>query len=281
MPQKIDERTQTHTQDFINVAQSLDSAAIVPLFDGNGKEVNVVRGVFNPGVGEVIAAVGGRYAIVPHEQVYLTAMQRLEAAGLVPSRVEVFQSPSRFTCNIVFGNAKNVRNDPDRQVDDLVEFGFRFVNTYDGTTPVRGGLFASRLRCKNGMVGPMTEVMSVKRKHTVAAIADLDAAMGSFIDNGIAQIEAWKTQMTAATLEAITPKNAEALVKSLKFGPRIEKKILARLPEYVAEMGETRWAVVNAATHVVSHDIEVSQASVERHQSKAMALLTAPVPVAQ
>lgn len=290
MPLKIIERDdQFTTAPWTDAGSIMDMAEEVPLYtnkNGAMEAVTCARGIYNHGTGEVVATAGGRYQIVQHEEIYLSTLQALEALGVEPTKVSVVQSDKRMTTYIDLGKQHDVgvygegsiKNDGTYEHGDLVRFGIRLVNTYDGTAPIRGGLFAQRLACANGMLGSLRTVLGVTRKHTKSGVEDLDEALKTFVFDSVKEIESWVGRIRDAQDVGISKDEALRLIQGT-LSKRVASKVEDRLDAYMEELGANRWAVYNAATHVITHDLnEPSQATLERHHSAANSLFTAEVP---
>lgn len=280
MPKRVIEHLTTVSTltDLQNATQELQQAQIEDLYDRNGEVVGI-RGVRNTGIDRIVGGVGSRYAIAQNEDVVLPVAQRLQALGIEIASAKVYQAPTNMYVDILFRGSKTITpySEEAKQAlanGDIIEAGIRLQNSYTGQTPVRGGLFARRLWCANGMMTKM-EALSFTKKHTANSLEDLNEALVKFVDESAEKLGHWFFQLEDSQRIPVTV-NVYDVARHAGFGVRQAGKIQERFADrYEAELGHNAYSVYNAATDFITHLTDGSQQSTQGLHEKANKLLLA------
>lgn len=299
MPKKLyDEHLTAHSLDeAFTLAESLDVMEEVPLFfnneNGNPQAIPNKRGIRNTRTDTIVGTVGGRYAIVQDRDLLLMVLEKLTQRHIPVGRVDAYMGESKSHINVRFQDDVEVGDGTNRN-GDRIGFGVLLVNSYDGTTPMKGGLCALRFICNNGMVSKTKDLASVKKRHVKSDTLNMDESLDAFLDGVEAEMGGWVRRIQSAQAETLEWFEADLILDD-HFTGRLSQQIWERLQDgEVQEHGGRldRWTLYNAATHVlthattevknldgtVRHEPRFNAATATKHQEQAFKLLTSLVP---
>lgn len=165
---------------------STDAHVFVARKDSGGKldvlddRVEERTPVINEDMNRVIAIHGSQYKLFSNRD-FMKVVRSItgeQFKGYVNSeerRLDVYYYPEDYTVDI--NNAEE---------GDRLRLGFRFTNSYDGSSAVRVRMIGQRLKCKNGIIVPES-IGEVSTRHTKNSIEadDLKDIVGNMYDSDL------------------------------------------------------------------------------------------------
>ena len=273
---------------------ALTRAYEVPLslIDGGvEKDVPNFKGVYNPTMGKMVAAVVPHYNIVTHKDYFdsfAEAMDRLN----IEYKMSITEFNNRGFADIEF-KGRNLKFD---KLNEEFTTGIRLVNSYDKSLGLVCAPRFTRLACTNGMILTRSE-KTVSIKHSSKMLTEIEAFVErklSEIINKDVELQSWisvsikdttEWNIVCRILEKMfnQPKHREEILKRLGISMIVVKKKGSKATSfsYVLEDAQkkkqlNRWDVYNAITNYLTHGEHMTPHIENLFQRKAEKLLLTP-----
>jgi len=149
-------------------------------------------------------------------------------------------------------------------------YGFRFWNSYDGSTSVGCGFYVLRLVCTNGLVAWRREMAQT---HIHIGIQDVAKWLKNAIQHVRAQQAAFESAIEAATRQRIEG-DLDPVFEQLGIGPMVREKVRRNLDIGVEH--RTAYDLMNALTYYASHDLHERPIAADRYMGVARRILENP-----
>jgi len=149
-------------------------------------------------------------------------------------------------------------------------YGFRFWNSYDGSTSVGCGFYVLRLICTNGLVAWRREMAQT---HIHIGIYDVAKWLRKAIEAVRAQQVSFEAAVQAAALTRIEA-DLDSVYERLGIGPMVRDKIHRNLDIGVEH--RTAYDLMNAITYYASHDLRERPVAADRYMGIARRILENP-----
>lgn len=183
------------------------------------------------------------YALTRHEDV-LGAIRRV-TGDLIQGSVGTWNEGRNLYAYIYPSEWRGSVDD-----SDIIQFGLKVRNSYDGTSALRLSVIGMRVVCENGLYAPISEQKRSYHKHTTPVVedgepkleefkAELDMMLGMDVD------EILETYREAKNLEVDVEDTIEAL--------RLPKSLQTEVVDEIETERETAWDVYNTVTRKISH----------------------------
>jgi len=240
-----------------------------------------------------ISLVSDRYQLIPHRQVYKTIMRKIvkligKPVGIPRTLAE--RKGALFSLYVPIWK-KNV--DYDSKKGDVVEFGIRAINSYDGKKSLTIEVAALRLVCSNGMTKPSNEKLSLLKPHRgIIEMNEFDKKIESMLKKVIGQMKIMVKDFRESIYEKMDGLEIKRIFERVNLGSSyldhaareivqsLENKyriILEEAADYITENNEgwdctpeeallvlneeelkkikcSKWKVYNAFTSAISHN---------------------------
>lgn len=239
-----------------------------------GEDAEHYKAVVNDDTKEIETICSDKYNLINHREILEPVVKALRNLG-IGVKGKVIVDKGRVYADVFFNDERlSVDVSQERKLNDIVNFGMRFFNSYDKTTSFGAEVIAMRLVCLNGMVKPIAlksihEIHTGDNKLVVKSIAKLFTTLceesPKFFDI-----------VDRARKEIVTMKMLEELLTGWKLGEKHIKSILEKA-EKADEMNS--WDVYNFLTDTISHELQVREKTRETwHRKYANQVLTVPIP---
>jgi hypothetical protein len=217
--------------------------------------------------GSPISIVGKNYKVIPNGEI-------VEAFEAALDTLPDFKK-RKVTTALPFGGAQMFRKytfdsiSLAPKVGDIIKLQLELSNSYDGK--LKGGFAISglRLACTNGQMIP-GKIHEITSKHSNSfnldrIVESIKVALPAF-DN---VVKTWKTWDKIKV-------NATEIIDMLNKASLPEKTVL-KIAEQFKKEHHTKWGAFQAATYVISHEVESRNA--ENTRSRQIALESQLTPV--
>jgi hypothetical protein len=204
------------------------------------------------------------YDVVQNRDLVRSVVANFAELGLEDYHGEIKSWDGRIWISMT---SKEEKREP--VVGDPHAYGFRFWNSYDGSTSVGCGFYVLRLVCKNGLVAWRREMAQT---HIHIGIADVVKWLRKAIDAVRLQEASFEAAVKAAALQRIEGE-MDPVFEQLGIGPMVREKIRKQL-DLGAE--PTAYDMVNAVTYYASHDLRERPVAAERYMGVARRILENP-----
>jgi len=208
---------------------------------------------------EVLGVHSGKYNVVKHEDIVEGIMSGVALADIsrdYDHEIKVYENGAKLKGSFIFNDL--VHKDP--EVNDIIRFKVDYMNSYDGMWSIMVNAYGERLFCLNGCTSPEA-VTREKNKHTsgfniLASSYQIKDALEVFF-NERERWDAWRK--TAVTTELVQGVFERTLAKPTTptLTNKVNWKQLTRLMgnyrQETGVLGNTKWAMYNAATDWASH----------------------------
>ena len=241
--------------------------------EGKGR-TNKYKAIWNIDKNKLATIATKNYTLVQHKDVsdaFIEALQNLN----LDVKGKIQQLDGKMYITAFFKNIDLIEDDATGIMN-----GIRLINSFDGSTAIRGEVYAQRLVCSNGM--KISKFFTeVKRSHI--GTINVKKLIEGFIHNVInqsKQLQAFVSEAMAESVEwDIAKKLFEHIFKKTKKHCRV---LLEELQAEYQEKGKlTRWDIYNIVTAYATHGREKSlkRTAEEFIQSKAEKLLVNKIEV--
>lgn len=263
-----------------NQLRTLDRAEYIDLYKDDDDEFNRqygikeklsnYRGIRNINTNTIASIKPNRYQIVQHKDVFEAFIDAATTLNL-KCKGELLNYNNKAYLKVLFPELDLIPDDATG-----INKGLRLVNSYDGTTAIRGEIWGMRLICSNGMKIPGFE--GIVSKAHVGEI-NLNKLMGKFIKNAILKSEALSTLINKAMGESFEWELAVTLFENMTKAKKHKNILLELLKKELYSKGRlSRWDIYNIITNYATHgNGELLSKSVEENfHNQAKQLLVTP-----
>jgi len=238
--------------EFRTAISQLDTAVERPVYAYENSKIRKIddfKAIYNADKKIYVSVPGKNYTLMQHQTAFETFVPAAEAFGKkLTGWISQSNDGGRARVSVFFPDLKIVPFDGHE-----ISIGFTAINSYDGSSSLKGQVFGYRSFCKNGMIFGKQLQFAVTKMHKGEMTA---AIFENLIQHSIETIPALKEAIEGASIEYL-PSAPEELQKLLvtqyRYGKRQAKKIIS---EHMIETDNgkvSRWNLYNAVTHWVSH----------------------------
>jgi len=220
----------------------------------------MAKAVMRTDTNEILGVHGGKYNLIKHEDVVNNVMQGVNLANISKDydhHVAMFENGAKMKGSFIFNDI--TQKDP--EVNDIVRFRVDYLNSYDGAWSIMIKAQGERLFCLNGCTSD-EPVTFERNKHTngfnIEHSADqIKRALEVFFTDR-EKWDAWRQiKVNADNVEELFKDSlAKVLNKTKVKRPYNITQLENLMSRYESErnmLGNTKWAVYNAATNWATH----------------------------
>jgi len=245
---------------------------------------------------EIVQVCSDKYVLVQHEKAFRPVIDGLTVSNIANFEFMIWNTLGKANLSIMVGNS-----------EDGVKYGFRVINSVDGSQAIRFGYNATRRDsyvemvdkeevivwgyrqvCDNGMKiriplktlkyvdaevrTKITELLEGKErmKHLGTALNSRLEALQYIVEAMLLLKEPLNRMIIDAQKFKLTRKVAEQHIKKYVS----QRKLDMFLEQYDTEMGDNLWSLYNSVTWFASHEIGLSVEQRENFIDKASEMLT-------
>lgn len=238
-----------------------------------GKVSERFKAVVNESTNKAETIVGKNYLLIQHRAIFEPVVTAFKNLG-VPVKGKVIVDGGKCFANVIFDDDRfRVNVSADSKVNDTINFGMRFFNSYDKTTSFGAEVYALRLICLNGMVKPIAlksirKIHAGDKKMVIVSIKKLFTTL-------MEECPKFASTVSIARQNIISMQMLKELLTGWNMGEKHIKNILAKARK-VDELNG--YSVYNILTDVISHELSCRESTKEAwHKKYANQVLTTPI----
>lgn len=145
------------------------------------------------------------------------------------------------------------------EVEDVIRYGFRIENSYDGTSKLRAAVMAYVLSCSNGMVSDRLWGAFGITHTTGAADYDLDDAQQRMI-TGMTRLCRFRNAFNAMTQEPFSFPALQRIAVDPRVPPTFIGKFVNQCNEnYAIDYGMSKWQAMQIGTAMLRESNKISK----------------------
>jgi len=246
-----------------------------PVFTERGDKIKDHHCVVRTDTNETLGMHGGRYKIIPHDDVVNSILDGVASSNLSTDyevNVDVIDNGRKIRGEITFGD---IIQQP--SIGDIIKYRISFFNSYDGSWAFSQQANALRLWCLNGCTTP-DPIARSRFKHTSSVdVLGSAAKVISGADHFMNRAEEWQSWMKSqlnddqaenffrstlckvVTQQKLVEKTNEKQLENLLNGWQDEAKLL----------GRNKWALYNCLTSWATHTNDLGSPQVARYNREA------------
>jgi len=221
---------------------------------------HMAKAILRTDTNQVLGVHGGKYNLVKHEDVVDNVIRGVDLASISQDydhKITLFENGAKLKGSFIFNDI--TQKDP--EVNDIIRFRVDYMNSYDGMWSIMIKAQGERLFCLNGCTSD-EPVTFERNKHTngfnIEHSADqIKRALEVFFTDR-EKWDSWRqTKVNWYNVEDLFKGTLAKVLNKTKvkrpYNITQLENLMSRFDTERNMLGETKWAVYNAATNWATH----------------------------